>query len=190
VKERRIRVVMAVPQEILVEMGVVILEVQILLVKERRIRVVMAVPQEILVEMGVVILEVQILLMKGTRIRVVMAGRTMTIAKVKEQREKKYSKITNGIFPAQDSKGGFGHLGCKSGHFCCKCGHLACKSRGGFAIPQDIVVERGVVILEVQILLMKETRIRVVMAGRTLTIAKIEEQREKKYSKITNGVFV
>jgi hypothetical protein len=79
-----------VPQEILVERGVVILEVQVLLVKETRIRVVLAglaVPQEILVERGVVILEVQVLLVKETRIRVVMAGRTMTIAKVKEQRE-------------------------------------------------------------------------------------------------------
>jgi hypothetical protein len=72
--------------------------------------------------------------------------------------------------------------------------------------------------LEVEILLMKETRIRVAMAvrtmtmagrtmttagrtmtmagrtmttaGRTMTIAKVEEQRAKKYSKITNGMFV
>jgi hypothetical protein len=62
-------------------------------------------------------LEVQILLVKETRIRVMMAGRMMTIAKVEEQREKKYSKITSGIFPAQeswDSTGGITHLGCKS----------------------------------------------------------------------------
>ncbi len=146
----------------------------------------MAVPQEILVERGVVILEVEILLMKQTRIRAVMAGRTTTITKVEEQREKKYSKITKGIFPAQeswDSTGGITHLGCKP--------------RGGLAVPQKILVERGVVILEVEGLLMKETRMRVAMAGRmmmmvgrTMTIAKVEEQRAKKYSKITNGMFM
>jgi hypothetical protein len=57
-------------------------------------------------------------------------------------------------------------------------------------VPQEILVERGVVILEVQILLVKETRIRVVIVGRMMTIAKVKEQREKKYSKLTNGMFL
>jgi hypothetical protein len=112
VKKTSIRVVMAglaVPQEILVERGVAMLKVSMTLAQESwdstcgityqgfKSRGGLAVPQGILVERGVVISEVQILLVKETRIRVVMAGRTMTIAKVKERREKKYSKISNGM---------------------------------------------------------------------------------------------